>query len=292
MEGQTKEQKAFQVATMALEAMKQAAVSKPHTAKKIRDFAIEKEIIKKEEVKDFNPNSWAVYMTKATRSDQSQIIKPAGQNGYELTAALAQAEEELPADGQEPEASVAGNQQRESKLYEVLKTWLSGLGYRAGVVAQRKVSGVWKNPDVAGILVTSGVAGGAEVEIITIEAKLDAKRVDEGFFQAVSHKRFANRAYFAFAAKSNDKIPAEFRQVAERFNMGILIIRLTDEAYTSLKGNNTAELELSDENAEIQEYWPATFEPIAPSVTQLFLREILDIKSPDNLYAYGFDPEA
>jgi hypothetical protein len=48
-----------------------------------------------------------------------------------------------------------------------------------------------------------------EINVVTIEAKLGFESWEVDFFQAVSQRRFANRAYFAFALPESlaDKLP-------------------------------------------------------------------------------------
>ena len=182
-------------------------------------------------------------------------------------------------------------QQREAKLYPVLENWLASLGYRTEIVSNKRVPGIWRNPDIAGILITSNVMGGAEVEIATIEAKLSVTRVDSSLFEAVAHKRFANRVYFALVAKATQKIHTEFRVAAERFNVGILVVRLQDNDFEVLLRGDVSNLELSEENANIEEYWPAMFEAVPAKGIDTFLRETLDIDRHDKLYQFGIDPK-
>mgnify|MGYP006974890755 CR=1 FL=1 len=54
--------------------------------------------------------------------------------------------------------------------------------------------------DVVGLKVSEGLLGQRDLEVATIEAKLTRKSWKQVFFEAVSHKRFSHRAYFAFGA--------------------------------------------------------------------------------------------
>ena len=293
-ETRSKGERIITIATRALEQMRDSQVEEPHTARKILEYALESELITLEEAEELQA-SWYVTMSWSAHSDDTRIAKQVGKRGYFLVStppADAEVSEEGEQVGIAQELRKPAYQQREAKLYEVMKTWLGGLGYRADVVSKKRVGGTWRNPDVAGILVTSNLGGGVDVEIATIEVKLNVERVDERFFKAVAHKRFANRAYFARPTRENEKIHSEFREAAERFNVGVLLVRLQDADYEALINGNVGGLEISDENVDVEEYWPAVFEPIPAAKTDSFLKETLDISVLEDLYTFGINPQA
>ena len=295
--GGTKAQRIIRVATQALEMMSDEGVTQPHTGTKIWDYAAQDEKLLSQDEQSELRASWFVSLSWAAQSDGSRIARQAGHRGYFLaSSAPADApsedvDEELTTDGGViVSGAVTSYQQREAKLYELLKTWLSGMGYRTGVVSKTRVGGTWRNPDIAGVLVTSNIAGGAEVEIATIEAKLAVDRVDQRFFEAVAHKRFSNRVYFALVARTTQKIPSDFRSAAERFKVGVLVVRMRDEAYDWLIEGDVRDLEVSDGNAEVEEYWPAAFEAVPPSALKAFLEQNLGIGRAEELYTFGINP--
>ncbi len=293
----TKANRIVEIATKALELMGTSGVEGPYTGNKILEFARSHYLMSDQDQSELSA-SWHVTLSWARQSDESRITKESGRNGY-ILASIAPAETQTPDARDEflkAEASVAATpavpfQQREAKLYELLTEWLAGQGYRTGIVSNKKTPGIWRNPDVAGILITPNVMGGAEVEIATIEAKLAVARVDSSFFEAVAHKRFANRVYFALVAKINEKIHSEFRVAAERFNVGILVVRLEEDDYEKLLKGDVSDLLLAETNYIIDESWPAMYESVPAREMDTFLRETLDIDRHDKLYKFGIDPK-
>lgn len=295
---ETKSQRIIKIATRALELMEGRQEEEPYTGVRIPQFASGNKLMTGEEETDLLA-SWFVTLSWAAQSDGTTITKQAGRRGYYLAVVAPESREPEEVLGEissvEPskpptEVIGPGHQQREDKLYEPLRRWLGGLGYQTWVVANRRLGGNWRNPDIAGIFVTSNIGGGIDVEIATIEAKIAAERIDQRFFEAVAHKRFANRVYFAFAAPADEKIHSEFRAADERFNVGILVVRLPKSDYERLRNGNVADWESPEENVEIYEYWPASFEVIPPSATDRFLRDTLEIDGHRKLYEFGIDP--
>ena len=108
-------------------------------------------------------------------------------------------------------------------------------GYQAEDTSNIRSLGVWGNPDVTGLMVNEFI-GRHELEIVTVEAKLGVDAWEKDFFQAVSQKRFSNRAYFAFALPEDaaDKLPTDLRYYSERFGVGVLVVDLPNDVYQRL----------------------------------------------------------
>ena len=145
---------------------------------------------------------------------------------------------------------------REKKLYPFVQAWLQERYSQVQDISEIKDGGVWGNPDVCGVSVQEFLTT-REIEICTVEVKSSSLSWKKDIFEAVSHKRYANRSYFAFAQsidKDLDELKDELRYYAERFKIGILIIYMKDESYTQyIKGPNSKELDTDDDEIFVHE---------------------------------------
>lgn len=182
------------------------------------------------------------------------------------------------------------NQKREQHLYSPLIKWLKTQGFKADDTSKMKSNGRWGNPDVTGIERTNVLGGYKELSIATIEAKVGMEQYETDFFQAVSHTRFANRAYFAFATPAEiNKIPRELRYYSERFGVGVLVVEIPDELYYRLTKDKLTEedvkyLEDLDEEA-VREIFSPTPRPVPLKYQEVFLRA-LGIETDDALVTW------
>ncbi|MEX8504644.1 hypothetical protein [Leptothrix ochracea] len=129
---------------------------------------------------------------------------------------------------------------------------------------------------------------------MSIEAKLTDSNWRRVFFEAVSHKRFADRAYFAFSFGSNEpvvsKLPdfQQLREYGEKYRVGILAVFMDLDRHRNLcesVGNCLPELSL--DNVRVEEVWPAVSDPVPSATRERFIREVLDIGSTQQLYEFG-----
>lgn len=192
------------------------------------------------------------------------------------------------------------NAQRESTLYPVLREWLNAKGYSARITATTKSGGTWGNPDVCGIRITEGYLGQREIEVATVEAKVSQDGWRLQFFEAVSHRRFAHRVYFAFAiGAAADEVGVEsvsdaqeLRRYAEEFGVGVLAVFVTPEAMAKLLTGDRAALNglrLDREEVSVVEVWPAIRRPVQLGATTEFLFRTLKIEDDAALYKFGDD---
>lgn len=136
---------------------------------------------------------------------------------------------------EQPQSDKGAEQKRyeiESLLYPALQRWLISRDYKAKITAAMKSLGRWGNPDVTGLLIDEHL-GQVEIEVATIEAKADVGSWQVDFFQAVSHKRFANRVYFAFPLpeETSEQFDSELRYYSERFGVGVLVLVMDNELF-------------------------------------------------------------
>jgi len=185
-------------------------------------------------------NVFKSYLSNLSGNSESRIVKDVGQHGYYLKP-LEETLDVLVEDKTDEEdgANLPDRERRKEKervLYPLLKTWLQSRGYRAKDTSAMKAMGRWGNPDITGIKVEESL-GTNDIELVSIEAKVtnDAYRYD--FFEAVSHKRFANRVYYAFAATTNflRENNEELRYYSELYGVGIVVLALDSHVFEQLK---------------------------------------------------------
>lgn len=236
--------------------------------------------------------SWGPYLSGATQDPNTRIERTPGQYTYSLRPepkpSVAPASVESP-----PETVPADpRQKREHLVYPPLAAWLRSRGFAARVTAASKKGGVWGNPDVTGIKIVDGFLGQKSIETSTIEAKTSSYYWKYYFFEAVAHRRFANRAYFAFAHGTDEPSLAEIaeaqemREYAEKYKVGVLVIFVPSATYRALTETNTTELALDLEELRIEELWPAVHEPVAPHSLNTFLTDVLGLKDDHEVYKF------
>ena len=171
--------------------------------------------------------SWSSFLTYMLTDPDSSVTRVPNQYGFTLRHPEPEPQPEVPLQvvATDP-AQVARKVQREKRLYSLLVEWLNSWSYQAEDTSQCKKGGPWGNPDVVGIRTHEGLGGSLHLELASIEAKIsefDWRRV---FFEAVSHKRFADRAYFAFAFGTDQptttKLPElqMLREYGEKYGVG------------------------------------------------------------------------
>lgn len=249
---------------------------------------------------NFVKNTFLQYLSIIAKQEDSQINCQGKRQGYYLSTAVTQLlempkeieeiqvgalQEEriaLPADSSQKENRV----QKELLLYPVLSEWLMERGYRAKDISNNRSLGKWGNPDVAGIK-SIDIFNGISIEIATIEVKVTKDGWEQMIFEAISHRRFANRAYFAFAHPLElfDKLPLdEMRYYAELFNVGILVIQLDTEVFDSLVKGSLHTLDPS--RVDIVELNSAPFQTVQPKY-QLNFCKAQSIDSLQALHRWG-----
>jgi hypothetical protein len=175
-----------------------------------------------------------------------------------------------------------------------LVEWLRSWGYQAEDTSQRKKGGPWGNPDIVGIRTHEGLGGSLHLELASIEAKISEYDWRRLFFEAVSHKRFADRAYFSFAFGTNQPTIAKLpeldmlREYGEKYRVGILVVFMEPGLHQKLVSSQEEEIpEISLDMVRVEEVWPAVYEPVPLSMRERFLREVLEIGDLKGLHTYG-----
>lgn len=176
--------------------------------------------------------------------------------------------------------------EREAMFYPSSVGWLIEQGYRSADTSSGRKLGRWGNPDITGI---RGVEhfGVTHVEVASIEVKPSIDDWEYYIFEAVSHRRFANRAYFAFAHPWEllQKLPTDLKDYAEMYQIGILILGTDDEVYRRVKTGGALDPLLPDD-IEMVEYFPAPRNDVRPEYQQRYLAA-LGITNQQQLWGWG-----
>ena len=125
-----------------------------------------------------------------------------------------------------------------------------------------------------------------KVEVVTIEAKTSFFDWEHWFFEAVSHRRFANRSYFAFAHpfEAISLIPQDMRYYSELYSVGVIVIGMETSHFELLKNGELSEIDIND--VDIQEIYSAPYNHTQPKYQSKFL-EALEIRDVRSLYNWG-----
>jgi hypothetical protein len=230
-------------------------------------------------------SSFSPYLSGVVSSAQSAIVSAGrGPNGgYYLSRTARDLVEKTHVRPAEPPRSYS---RAEETLYPIFRHWLLGRGYSAKITATMRGLGKWSNPDVAGILVSEHF-GRVDIEITTIEVKKDLADWERVFFEAVSHRRFATRAYFAFpiAESVQNKLPDDMRYYSELYNVGVLILVLTDEDYAHYQSGEFQHLAGYDV-MDVVEILSARSAPV-PMIQQRRFCEAVEIADLQSLLRWG-----
>jgi len=253
--------------------------------------------VKKEfPAEEFPKNTFYQYLSNTVKDTDSTINCLGKRKGYYLSSIANEAKLSDTVIGTEfPEISSATEQeeilipakrnQKESLLYPVLKSWLVTQGYQAENVSSGRNLGKWGNPDIAGINAID-LFNGLSIELVTIEAKASLDNWEQWIFEAISHRRFANRSYFAFAhpEETVSKIPQDMRYYSELYGVGVIVLSMDNEQYKKLQSGGLKTLD--SEDIEVIEVFSAPYNFVQPKY-QLKFCEALGVTCLKDLYQWG-----
>lgn len=243
------------------------------------------------ELSDFSKNTFLQYLSSAVKDTESSINCLGKRQGYYLSEKAKEVEKIIEpepsemVDEQSP-TTPQGRRQKEALLYPVLESWLITQGYQSSDVSSGRALGKWGNPDIAGISAIDGFHG-LSIEVVTIEAKTSLESWEQWIFEAISHRRFANRSYFAFAhpEEAISKLPQDMRYYAELYNIGVLALSLENRIFDQLvNGELTTPLE--SDQVDVIEVYSAPYNFVQPKY-QLKFCTALGISSAKELYQWG-----
>lgn len=240
---------------------------------------------KPEEAKKIPKSVWNVMLSYLVGDPSSGIIREPGRYGYMLRTQPGPIMPDVVVKG-------SGNAQRERCLYKVLQDWLQLRCDKVFISAFSKAGGPWGNPDIVGIKSYTGLDETIHLELTSVEAKISKSQWERNLFQAVAHRRFADRAYFAFGFPSDlvdmSCLPEyeKMREYAERFNIGILAVFVPVAIYEQLLKAKAPELSAAD--VVVVEVWPALYAPVPALTREQFIKEVLGISSLSEIRSQSY----
>lgn len=236
-------------------------------------------------------NSLYNYLNHAAQKDNSSgLISLGPHRGYWLDeSALKTAKTIEGVEAEQPAAERRTHVRRETILYGPVRKWLINDHYRAQVIAELRTGAKWSNPDVAGIRVTKNF-GLTDIEIVSVEVKTTTTNWRQDIFEAIAHKRFANRVYFCYPVTEGlDKLDEDIRRYCELYRVGILHLFLEKEDLERLySSKSSADLPDFAESDIVEEKIPAPYDFIPPRYQIEFLKN-LEIADEQGLWTFGTD---
>lgn len=240
-------------------------------------------------------NSMFNYLNHAAQKDNnSGLISLGPHRGYWLDeSALTTAKKIEDVESEAPAvAERRVHVRREAALYEPVKRWLAADGYRSQVIAELRSGAKWSNPDVAGIRIIKNF-GLTDIEIVSVEVKTTITNWRQDIFEAIAHKRFANRVYFCYPVTEGlDKLEEDIRRYCELYRVGILHMFLEkgdlERLYSSKSSADLPDFAASD---VVEEKIPAPYDFIPPRYQIEFLKN-LEIADEGELWAFGTTDDA
>ena len=269
----------------------------------LRDFTLEnpkstgalvKEISKKLD-EESAPKDYKIYyaLLASSKDETSKIQSRKGKGGgYYLAEPLHEISDtdELKENISVPTKENESEKTLEKHIWPLVRDWLitsKGIARSSEKVANLKTGGVWSNPDVVGLSPIEDL-GFFDVEIATVEVKPSLHNWRYFFFEAVSHKRFSERVYFAYRTNtSKPKDEDELVAYAEKYGIGLVRIELSDDDFEKLPQwgmlENSEKANLLDLCVEVV---PAPLETVSLQEKISFLRRI-KISSKVDIYEFG-----
>lgn len=232
----------------------------------------------------------------ASKNESSPISSRKGRGGgYFLTHTGSELEAEhksahISEDEQEVEPQSQAEKTLEKHLWPLVTLWFKSekeIPNATHEIANLKSGGTWGNPDVVALKPIDKF-GFFEVEVTTVEVKPSLDQWRYYFFEAVSHKRFAERVYFSYrsdGSKLQDE--KEIISYAEKYGVGIIRMEFDAEYYDKLANwGNMEEAEKFELIDKFVEVVPAPFDPV-PLAEKIALLERLKITDRASIYKFG-----
>ena len=238
---------------------------------------------------DIAERSFITGMSQIAKTNRTNVISAGRKRGYYISKYLPSIEEET--EPTQVEQNVATKRKEKEKvLYPLLSQWLREQQYNAKDTSSGTIMGKWGNPDITGIKAVE-VLGTSFLNIATIEAKISFTDWQYWFFEAVSHRRFANRAYFAFAHPEEGllKISPDLRYYSELYGVGVLVLPLPNDVFIELTKGNISSEDL-EERGGFTELYSAPYFSVVPEQQARFVSTGLKIDSQKALWNWGDEP--
>lgn len=230
---------------------------------------------------DFPKNTFIQYLSKAAASSGTDIFCEGRKQGYYVRK-----EADIP-DDEDESAETSKQKGYEYQLYPVAERWLANHSFNVATIATKKKNGPWGNPDVMGVKMQE-VCGQQDVEIVTIECKNSLDNWKRQIFEAVAHKRFADRVYFAFVLPVDEveKWYGELVEYAEFYGIGLLVLEMEPKVlnrYNQRDPNIDKDLLF----LEFREIYHAPRSQCLFHARKFFLEEGLEVRTANDLSRFG-----
>ena len=240
----------------------------------------------------FEKNTFLQYLSKLSRDTNCRITTEGRRQGYYLTNTVSVINEEQVEQIRTAATQRESRVEKEKRLYPILVKELITRGYSATDISAKRGLGIWGNPDVAGIKITQlRSTCSTSIEIVTVEVKVNSLSWRMDIFEAVSHRRYANRAYFSFACPDSYyiKLPlSEMRYYAELFKIGILVVLMKDEDFLKLETGKDVTFDEEDK-FDVIEINSAPYEYVRPEYQEEFCQAQI-IQDTEKLFEWGTKP--
>lgn len=239
--------------------------------------------------KSIADNTFTAYLSQSASAPNSELFSAGKRRGYYCADQKQFLEAVEVTEPTEPESQAVPSKriEREKLIYPVVESWLISAGNQAADVSSFKKNGKWGNPDVMGLKIFDTFDGTA-IEITSIEVKTSELNWEQFIFEAISHRRFANRSYFSFLHPDSliSKLDKQnFQYYCELFKVGIVVVAVDDAKFKEiLEGENPSDLATDD--VEIIELIPAPHN-IVPHEKQYRFLQNIGIDGKKKLMQFG-----
>jgi hypothetical protein len=264
-------------------------VLKAHGAtsrKTVRGGVIKREAYERFPLRSMPVGTFYVYLSQAAHDETTGVYCDGPWQGYYLSSPPTASETvEGPAVAGEGIPEVPQRREREAKLYRFAEDWLKSKGYRCKDTSGIRMMGKWGNPDVTGLCGTD-VLGKLDIEVATIEVKPSLPDWEYWIFEAIAHRRFSHRAYFAFCVPIEQlpKLPRDLSYYSELYGVGVLAFLMQADTFSRFQTEN---VKLDPSDVEVREVCPAPYQQVQARHLKRFLRDGLGIAEPGKAATWG-----
>lgn len=222
--------------------------------------------------------------------ENSQIVRKESSQGYFVSTLSNAAQSLLSKVEQDENKKDETERSKEKLLYPVFEKWLLINGNRAMDTSAFRGMKRWGNPDITGLKIITDY-GQTDIEITTIEVKVTNHRWEYDVFEAISHRRFANQAYFAFAVdgEAGNYRNKKLSYYSSLYEIGILVLTMSKENYNNLVSGKLKIIDQNDEFFDIIELYPPKYHFVNLEYKREFL-ESISVPKDHKMHSWGKNP--
>jgi hypothetical protein len=229
-----------------------------------------------------------------------EIVRPEGGQGYFVNSIPEESRQEIKELDEKEGLAKGEERNKERLLYPFFVKWLRENGYNAKDTSEGRAGGRWGNPDVTGVRIMQEY-GLTEIEVATIEVKLNDYRWQYDIFEAVAHRRFGDYSYFAFAVDKEEVSKytrntksSQMSYYCSTFEVGVLVVAMPKEFFSALQrgqidGKGIEQAMTDPETYEVIEVYPSRHNPIALDRKRDFL-DAIGLPHDETMHQWGQPP--